>query len=188
MKTRIQQLRQKIRDVTGQDPMFGSTAECPPELEEAFLESVLAFESSPRRRLLAVLGELGVELPQPKKLIGKELTAKLWEVIHALLGQSVVLCNTDHLSDRELYALLWKKTLRREFVISSRHTLHIDMTETADDTGMAIYLKYYATEDQRQMYSEVYPSFKMPEHLDPPKRRDHLIPAHPLHASKKQVN
>jgi hypothetical protein len=188
MKTRIEQLRQKIRDVTDEDPTFGTTANCPPELEEAFLESVLAFESSPRRRLLDVLGELGVELPQPKRLIGKELTAKLWEVIHALVGQSVILCNTDHLSDRELYALLWKKTLRREFVISSRHTLNIDMTEDGGETGMAIYLKHYATEEQRQMYSEVYPNFKMPAHVDPPKRRDHLIPARPLAIWKKHVN
>jgi hypothetical protein len=139
-------------------------------------------------RLLDVLTESGVEVPQPRDLTGKALTSKLWEVVRALLARSVVLCNTDHLSDRELYAFLWKKTLRTEFIMSTQHTLNIDMTDTGTDAGMATYLKYYATEDQRQMYSEVYPNFKMPEHVDPPKRRDHLIPVRPSHAGEKQVN
>jgi hypothetical protein len=186
MKTRIELLRQRVRNVTGADPTFGAVGDCPQESKEAFLESVLAFESSSPRRLLDVLRESGVELPQPRKLTGKALTSKLWEVIHALLARSVLLCNTDHLSDRTLYTLLWKKTLRTEFVISSRHTLNIDMTDTGGDTGMAIYLKYYATEEQRQMYSEVYPNFKMPHHVDPPKRRDHLIPARSLAVRKNE--
>ena len=188
MKTRIEQLRQKIREATGHDPVFGTSTECPPEMEAAFLESVLAFETSPKRRLLDLLEESGIEVPQPKKLSGKQLTAKLWEIIHGLLKQSVVLCNTDHLSDRQLYTLLWKGTLRNEVVISPVHTLRLDMTEDGRDTGMTTYLKYYATEGQRQMYSEVYADFKMPKHVDPPHRRDHLIPDVPERPGRRHVN
>src|SRR5215813_1876926 len=122
-----------------------------------------ASEKFAKRTLLEVLGQLRIEPPNPKKLTDAQLTAKLWEIIRALLGQSVVLCNTDHLSDRELYALLWSETLRNEFVISSHYTLHIDMTKTGADGGMPVYLKYYATEAQRKMYSEWYPDFEMPE-------------------------
>jgi len=53
---------------------------------------------------------------------------------------------------------------------------------------MSIYLKYYATEEQRQLYSQVYPDFKMPEHVEPPRRRDHLIPDDPSRVNKKHVN
>src|SRR5262245_40433127 len=107
------------------------------------------FETSLKRTLIDLLGELGIELPRPKTLTDRELTVKLWEVINALLGQSIVLGNTDHLSDRELYTLLWNETLREEYVISPHYTLHIDMTKTGIDNGMPIYLKYYATEEQR---------------------------------------
>src|SRR5262249_30967052 len=105
-----------------------------------------------------------------------ELTAKLWEVIYMLLRQSIVISNTDHLSDRELYTLLWNETLREEFVILPANTLHLDMTRTGIDDGMPIYLRYYASEEQREMYSELYPEFEMPPHVEPPPRRDHLIP------------
>src|SRR5262245_12453813 len=146
------------------------------------------FETSLKRTLIDLLGELGIELPRPKKLTDRELTAKLWEVIHALLGQSIVLGNTDHLSDRELYSLLWNETLREEYLISPHYILHIDMTKTGIDNGMPIYLKYYATESQRRMYSDVYPDFKMPDHVDPPRRRDHLIPDGASPVDKKYVN
>ena len=187
MNKRIQQLRQKIREATGQKPVFGTSPDCPPEVEEAFLENVLAHETSPKRTLLDVLGESGVEVPRPKKLTDGELTAKLWEVIYTLLRQSIVIGNTDHLSDRELYTLLWNETLRQEF-ISPRYTLHIDMTRTGVDGGMPVYLKYYASEAQRNLYLEAYPDFKMPEHVDPPRRRDHLIPDVPRRMNKKHVN
>jgi hypothetical protein len=185
MRTRIEQLRQKIREATGEDPALGTSPDCPPEIEEAFLERVLAFETSPKRTLFDVLADLGVELPRPTKLTDGELTAKLWEVIHTLLSQFIVLSNTDHLADRELYTLLWSETLRKEYVICPRYTLHIDMTKTGIDDGMPIYLKYYASETQRRMYSEVYPEFKLPEHVEPPRRRDHLIPDAPPDVGKK---
>ena len=187
MKPRIQNLKQKIRAGIDEQSVFGRT-DGPPELEQPFVDAVLAFESCPRRTLLDVLGESAIELPEPEKLTDRELTATLWEVIHALLARFIVIGNTDHLSDRELYTQLWRQTLRQEFVILPRHTMQIDMTKTGADNDMSIYLKYYATEEQRQLYSQVYPDFKMPEHVEPPRRRDHLIPDDPSRVNKKHVN
>src|SRR5262249_7783249 len=59
--------------------------------EEASLDSVLSADGLSKRTLLDVLSELSIDLPRPKKLKDRELTAKLWQVIHALLGQSIVL-------------------------------------------------------------------------------------------------
>lgn len=188
MKKRIEQLRQKIREVSGQNPVFGGSPDCPPEVEEAFLERVLEFESSPKKTLVEVLQDIGVELPAPSRLSDVELTAKLWEVIHALLAQFVVLCNTDHLSDRELYTLLWNETLRKEVVMCPRYRIEIDMTCTGPEEGMPAYLKYYATEEQRRMYAQFHPHFQMPEHVEPPRRRDHLIPNDPSQVSRKHLN
>jgi hypothetical protein len=189
MNKRIKELRQKIREATGEEPVFGTSADCPPEVEEAFLERVLFLETTPKRTLFDVLAELGVELPRPNSLNDRELTAKLWEVIHRLLSKFVILCNTDHLSDREMYTQLWNETLRNECVISPKYAVHIDMTRTDDvDHGIPTYLKYYATEEQRRMYSRVHPEFKMPAHVEPPRRRDHLIPEDPLEGINGSVN
>lgn len=176
MNNRIQELRQKIREVTGEEPVFGTSTDCPPEIEEAFLESLLTFETAPKQILFELLTETGIDLPRPTRLTDGELTAKLWEVIRALLSRNIVLANTDHLSDRELYTLLWNETLREELILSPTNTLHLDMTRTGIDDGMPIYLRYYASEEQREMYSELYPEFEMPPHVEPPQRRDHLIP------------
>jgi hypothetical protein len=179
MKNRIEELRQKIREATGEEPLFGNTAECPPEVEEAFLESVLAFESAPKRNLLDLLNESGIELPRPTQVNDNQLTAKLWEIIRALVSRNIILSNTDHLSDRELYTLLWNETLRQEFVVSPAHTLHLDVTESGVDNGLLTYLRYYASDKEREMYSELYPDFDMPAHVEPPPRRDLLIPDKP---------
>jgi len=179
MKTKIEELRQKIREASGQDPVFGSSADCLPEIEETFLKRVLAFETSPKRTLFDLLRKSEVELPRPDEVTDEALTKRLWKVIRALVAKSVILGNTDHLSDRELYMLLWNETLRREFVISPHFTLHVDMTETGVDDGVPTYLKYYASKEERRMYSNAHPTFKMPAHVDPPRRRDHLIREEP---------
>jgi hypothetical protein len=151
-------------------------------------QPILGNNGSCKRTLFDVLTELKIELPPPEKLTNHRLTAKLWEVIHALLDQSIVLGNTDHLSDRELYTLLRDETLHKQFVISRHYTLQVDMTKTGVNDGMPIYLKYYASEAQRRLYLQFYPRFKMPKHVDPPRRRDHLIPDVAPQSRKKRVN
>jgi hypothetical protein len=150
--------------------------------------SVLPVDDSPKRTLLDVLTELNIKLPRPQKLTNRRLKEKLWELIDALLAQSIVLGNTDHLSDRKLYTLLWNETLHKQFVISPHYTLHVDMTKTGINDGMPIYLKYYASEAQRRMYSQFYPGFKMPKHIEPPQRRDHLIPDVPPQSQRRHVH
>jgi len=189
MKKRIEELRQRIREATGQNPVFGTSPDCPPEVEEAFLERALAYETSPKRVLFDLLVEAGIDLPRPRKLTDKEITTKLWDVIHALLARSVVIGNTDHLTDRDLYVLLWNETLRDEYVISVEYPVNIDMTKTGVDDGMPTYLKYYASEVQREMYREAYPDAELPDHVEPPPRRDHLIPdVPPKLQSKSSLN
>jgi hypothetical protein len=156
--------------------VFGSFEDCSAEIEEAFLESVLAFETAPRSTLFELLAKGGIDLTHPDKMTDGELTSKLWQVIRALLSKSVILCNTDHLSDRELYTLMWNETLREANVLPPCQVLHLDMTISGENEGMSTYLKYYATEGQRRLYAQLYPEFEMPEHVEPPRRRDHLIP------------
>ena len=143
-RARIEKLKQKIREVTGKDPVFGTMADYPPGVEEAFLKGVLAFESAPKGNLWDGLVQSGVTLPMPEDLSDGEIHAKLWEVIHALLARRFILCNTDHLSDREMYTHLWNETLHEDFVIAIPKTtraVHIDMTESKNyEEGLRVYL------------------------------------------------
>src|SRR5262245_36472698 len=135
MKNRIKQLKQKIREVTGHPKVFASH-DASLKDKQAILERVFEFDTSSKRTLMDLLAESGLELPRPNKLSERDVKGKLWEVIHALLTRYVVLGNTDHLTDRELYTLLWNETLRKEYVICPRYTLQIDMTNTGIDGGM----------------------------------------------------
>jgi len=176
-QARIEELKQKIRDATGENPVFGTMHGCPPEVEEAFLKRVLAYEIAPKKTLMDALVESGVNVPPPDDLSDNELSVKLWEVIHGLLALQVSIGNTDHLSDRALYALLYSETLDTELVVGMEQTMTIDMTESGNyEDGLRTYLIYYASEKERRRYAKMFPKMHIPPHCEPPRRRDHLIP------------
>src|SRR5437016_14489377 len=97
---RIEKLRENIKEVAGEEMFSGKIADCTPELEEAFLENVLELETHGWVRPFDTLVSDGLSLPPPDALDDAAITAKLWELIHALAGQRLFLSSTDHLSDR----------------------------------------------------------------------------------------
>lgn len=91
---------------------------------------------------------------------------------------------TDHLSDRELYAELWRNVLRvpeAVFAAGSTWNLNIDCSDGLRDSeqGMLTYLTYYAEEDDRQMWLEDFPDATLPERRELPYDRDRLLPCPP---------
>src|SRR2546427_4429711 len=83
---RIEKLRENIKEVAGEEMFSGKTADCTPELEEAFLENVLELETHGWVRPFATLLSDGLSLPPPDALDYAAITAKLWDLIHALAG------------------------------------------------------------------------------------------------------
>ena len=54
-----------------------------------------------------------VELPDPDSISDDDLTPKLWEVLSGLAERHIYLEDTDRLSDRELYAMLYHDAHRQ---------------------------------------------------------------------------
>jgi len=47
---RIENLRREIEEACGEKPVFGTAPDCPPDVEEAFLRRVLAWELAEKKR------------------------------------------------------------------------------------------------------------------------------------------
>lgn len=99
------------------------------------------------------LEEAGIEMPAPETMDDEKLTAKLWEVIEALARMRVFIESTNHLSDRELYTLLWSEVLREEvqaMPFDEFSAWHIDLIGSGSDEHIDLWMKYYADEKTRR--------------------------------------
>lgn len=153
--------------------------DCPPEVAAQFWQNVAAYEQAPLTTHFRQLEEAEVELPDPEAMDDRRLTAKLWEVIEALARLRVFLSQTNHLSDRELYTLLWHDLLREQvknMPLDESFAWHIDLTGSGSTEDTYLYLKYYADEETRQRWAADFPDDEMPELAEPPFDRDRYLP------------
>lgn len=180
---RFEKLRREWRDLTGGS---GEDDELnlPPSVEEAFLENVLFFENAPRTSYAKMLIEDGIELTAPEDLTDEAaLRAKLWEVIRGLGRRQVFLYNTDHLSDRAIYSLLWGDLLNHETVDVSANpqsACHLDILGGGSDEDIRTYLEYYADEEERREWAAELQDGEPPERRTPPYDRDRFLPKRQL--------
>ena len=127
--------------------------ELPTPVENEFLASMLAWERAP---ILPVSQwfEPELKLPSPETLSDEQLHRLLWETIEALYQRRIVLDFTDHLSDRELYCLIYRDILPcpEKKIDSLSNYLHWDCAGMGDDP--TVWLRYYATEEERTTWVE----------------------------------
>ncbi len=125
------------------------------------------------------LVDAGIHMPEPETLDEQHLMPKLWEVISALAEDRVFLCNTDHLSDRELYASLWHFILHQAFEFSEEDDFEccrIDLLATGAETDTYTFLKFYADDAWREQWQRDFPRYTMPERAPLPYSRDTDLP------------
>lgn len=137
--------------------------------ENDFLESMLEWERAPMVPVAEWFDPVLV-LPDPDTLDDEEVARLLAETIHRLYQKNIVLEFTDHLTDRELYALVARDILPAyEKKIDRRQSyLHWDCANTSDDPDT--WLRYYATEQEREVWSDET-GLDPPAMADPPHRR-----------------
>jgi hypothetical protein len=177
-QARVEELKQKAADLSGGQMRAWVAPDCPPHIQEQFREQVLAAEDAVEEQPFEVLIRSDVTLPPAEELDDAQITVKLWEVIRGLAFLRMYLSFTDHLSDRELYERLWSDVLRVPTALEpgSDAAWHIDLTGSGSEEDVAIYLKYYADEDERRRWKEEWPDVLMPDAAPLPFDRDRHLP------------
>jgi hypothetical protein len=91
--------------------------------------------------------------------------------------------HTDHLTDRELYAALWKDSLREPAKLpgpSFTSAWYHDFTGSGNDADEELRLRYYATDEQRTNALRDNPGMTLPPKGTPAAQRDWRLPKGPL--------
>ncbi len=132
-----------------------SVQRLPLAFENEYLASMLAWEMAP---IVPIYRWFEPELrpPRPSVLNDQDLHEILWDLIYKLYEKRIILDFTDHLSDRDLYTLIYRDILpAREKKIDPRNSfLHWDCAAMGGDPE--IWLRFYAGEEDRQAWAETY--------------------------------
>jgi hypothetical protein len=104
------------------------------------------------------------------------VTAALHRLIDKLATMRVYLSSTDHLSDRDLYELLWGDVLHEQTKIMPDADCHLDILGGCSEQDLQLRLRYYADDRERADWAEHWPEDVIPPKEKPPFDRDRLLP------------
>ncbi len=136
----------------------------PTDVENRFLESMLAWELAPLAPV-ARWFEPQLAMQPACTLDESQLRERLQATIDRLYSKRIVLDFTDHLSDRELYALIRRDILPAKIkqVDMPDNYVHWDCS-ASDDGDQTAWLTFYASDDERE-------EWRLEEGRDPPPKR-----------------
>jgi hypothetical protein len=144
--------------------------------ENEFLESMLQWERAPMLPISQWF-DPPLVLPHPDRLGQHQLSLILLATIEKLFERRIVLDFTDHLSDYQLYGIVFRDILPSyEKKLEHRAVfLHWDCANIEENANA--WLRYYATQAEREMWAAENDR-PLPPHEDPPFRRQ--LPRAPL--------
>ena len=138
--------------------------------ENEFLESMIEWEHAP---MLPISQWFSPELilEHPDTLNKQALAEELYTLIFKLFEQGIVLEFTGHLSEYQLYVVIYRDILSsvEKMLNRKNNFLHWDCADTSGDPET--WLTYYATDEERVMWQEEFNEF-IPPHQEPPFRRN----------------
>ena len=175
---RIEKMKRELEEISDGQMFSGSLEPLPLQMEEAFLEQVLAYERAEFDTNFNRLVQRGVALPPPAELDDTTLCEKLAEVIRELGELRCFLYDTDHLSDHELYDWLWSTGLREESadMLTMPGAWHTSPIGAGSEEDTQIWLQYYASEEDRERWHCDWSDDPMPAHEPLPFDRDRHLP------------
>lgn len=144
--------------------------------ENEFLESMLEWERAPILPISEWF-DPPLVLPHPDSLTGNQLAIVLTATIEKLYEKHVVLDFTDHLSDYQLYCLIYRDILPSHEKMLQRRTSYLHWDCANMDDNPVVWLRYYANQAERELWAEENDQ-PLPPHEDPPHRR--AVPKAPL--------
>ncbi len=148
------QLRDELEPFFDESISRLNVHDLPTQTENAYLASMLAWERAPVVPISQWF-EPELVLPHPSSIFNeKQLHALLWDTIRKLFDKQIVLLFTDHLSDRELYSLIYRDILPSQEKKFDRAEcyLHWDCADSSGDPDT--WLRYYASDEERQWWAE----------------------------------
>ncbi len=136
---------------------------------------------SPRQ----IFGRYGYTPLPPSELDDRQLPGRLWELLYAAAARRLFFYHTNHLSDRELYTLLWEKWLDEPTAdipleAQTNTTTFIDEFNAGGLTHEEIWLRFYADKTSQELAHSTEPGLVFPPHQDPPYDRDRFLPVPPV--------
>lgn len=146
------QLRDELEPYVDESMDLVNVRNKPTSFENEYLASMLAWERAPVLPISHWF-EPPLSLPAPESLTWREIHETLWAAIGALHEKQIVLEYTEHLSDYQLYCLILRDILpshEKKLDVSSTY-LHWHCLDPTDDPET--WLRYYATEAERQRWS-----------------------------------
>ena len=113
-------------------------------------------EDCPWRSPREIFARFGYAPWPPPELDDRQLPGRLWELFYAAAARRFFFCGTNHLSDRELYALLWEHWLDEPTAdippeAETNTTTIISEFNAGGMTHEEIWLHYYADEDDHAL-------------------------------------
>lgn len=154
-------------------------AQAGPELQETFWKHVVEFEQAPLTTYDRELIERGHLLQPAASLSNAELSTELTELITILAEMHVYLCHTDHLSDRQLYGRLETEILHepvKRMPPEPGNFYLVDLVGSGAEEEFQDYLRYYATEREREYWRTHFPQEPIPPRQPVPFDRDRGLP------------
>ena len=146
------QLRDALEPFLDESVDLLNVRRLPTPQENEFLASLLAWERAPVLPISRWF-EPELVLPHPERLDDAQLHQVLWETIEKLYDQRIVLDFTDHLSDRELYCVIYRDILPspEKKIDLPKNFLHWHCLDDSDEPET--WLRYYATELERRAWA-----------------------------------
>lgn len=146
------QLRDELEPYVDESVDLLAVRQMPLATENEFLQSMLAWERAPALPISRWF-EPELVLPRLDELNDQQVRKILSETISKLYSQKIVLELTEHLNDRQLYCLISRDILPsyEKKIDQPKNYLH---WHCLDDNDIDSWLKYYASDEERDQYQE----------------------------------